>query len=61
MTTVLVVLVIVIMLGFAEGTIRLRQWLVDGHSGKLSDLFEQQGDLRVLLRQSNQWFAVDGG
>ena len=48
-TTVLVVLVIVILLGLAEGAVRLRQWLVDGHSGKLSDLFEQQGDLRVLL------------
>lgn len=49
MTTVLVVSMIVVMLGLAEGTVRLRQWLAEGHSGKLSDLFAQQGDLRVLL------------
>ena len=48
-TTLLVVLVIVILLGFTEGVVRVRQWLVEGHSGKLSDLFEQQGDLRVLI------------
>jgi len=48
LTSVLVVLVIVMMLGFAEGTVRLRQWLVEGHSGKLSDLLMLQGDLRVL-------------
>lgn len=45
----LVVLVIVIMLGFTEGTVRFRQWLADGHSGKLNDLLVQQGDLQVLL------------
>ena len=49
MTTVLVLLVIVIMLAFSEGAVRLRQWLQDGHSGKLADLFVQEGDLRVLL------------
>lgn len=49
LTIVLVAVVIVMMLGFAEGTVRLRQWLVDGHSGKLSDLLVWQGDLRVLL------------
>jgi lysophospholipase L1-like esterase len=48
-TAVLVVLLIGMMLGFAEGTVRFRQWLADGHSGKLSDLFVQQGDLRTLL------------
>ena len=48
-TTVLMVLVGIVMLGLAEGSIRLRQWLAEGHSGKLSDLFEQQGDLRVLV------------
>lgn len=49
MTTVLVVLVIVIMLGLAEGAVQFRQWLSQGHSGKITDLFEQQGDLRVLI------------
>jgi lysophospholipase L1-like esterase len=49
MTSVLVVLVIVTLLGLAEGAVKLRQWLAEGHSGKISDLFEQQGDLRVLI------------
>ncbi len=49
MTSVLVVLLIVILLGLAEGAVKLRQWLAEGHSGKISDLFEQQGDLRVLI------------
>jgi lysophospholipase L1-like esterase len=49
MTTLLVVLVIVFLLGFSEGAVRLRQWLAYGHSEKLGDLFEQQGDLRVLV------------
>ncbi|MEA2078697.1 MAG: SGNH/GDSL hydrolase family protein [Pseudomonadota bacterium] len=49
MTTVLVVLVIVILLGLAEGAVKLRQWLAEGHSGKISDLLVQQGDLRVLI------------
>ena len=48
-STVLVVLVIVIMLGLTEGAVQLRQWLSQGHAGKISDLFEQQGDLRVLI------------
>ena len=48
-TTALVVFVMVIMLGLAEGAVQLRQWLSQGHSGKISDLFEQQGDLRVLI------------
>jgi len=48
MTSALVVLVIVLMLGLAEGTVQLRQWFVEGYSGKLSELFGQQGDLRVL-------------
>ena len=48
-TTVLVVLVIVIMLALAEGTVRVRQWLVTGDTGKIADLFEQQDDLRVLV------------
>ena len=51
-TAVLVVLVIVIMLGLAEGAVQLRQWLSQGHSGKISDLFEQQGDLRVLIPEA---------
>lgn len=45
----LVVLVVIIMLGMAEGAVQFRQWLSQGHSGKISDLFEQQGDLRVLI------------
>ena len=49
MTTVLVVLVIVILLGLAEGAVQFRQWLVEGHSGKISDLIKTQNDLRVLL------------
>lgn len=48
-TTVLMVVVIATMLGLAEGVVQFRQWLTQGHSGKISDLFEQQGDLRVLI------------
>ena len=48
-TSVLVVLLIVILLALAEGAVQLRQWLSQGHTGKISDLFEQQGDLRVLI------------
>ncbi|GMQ86838.1 MAG: hypothetical protein BMS9Abin08_0036 [Gammaproteobacteria bacterium] len=47
-TAVFVVSVIIILLGLAEGGMRLRQWLVQGHSGKLSDFFELQDGLRVL-------------
>jgi len=47
-TTMLVVFAVFIMLGLAEGAVQLRQWLSQGYSGKFSDLFEQQGDLRVL-------------
>lgn len=47
-TAALVVSVIVILLGLAEGGMRFQQWLVQGHSGKLSDLFELQDGLRVL-------------
>lgn len=43
------VFVIVVMLGLAEGAVQLRQWLSQGHAGKISDLFEQQDDLRVLI------------
>jgi lysophospholipase L1-like esterase len=49
LTTVLVVLMITIMLGLAEGVVQFRQWLSQGHSGKISDLFEQRDDLRVLI------------
>lgn len=49
MSTLLVVIVVALMLGLAEGAVQFRQWLSQGHSGKLSDLFEQQGDLRVLI------------
>jgi lysophospholipase L1-like esterase len=48
-TTVLVAFVIVIMLVFTEGSVRLRQWLVDGNAGKITDLIEQQDGLRVLV------------
>ena len=48
-STVLVVVVIAIMLVFAEGSVRARQWLVDGSAGKITDLFEQQDGLRVLV------------
>lgn len=37
------------MLGLAEGAVQLLQWLSQGHSGKISNLFDQQGDLRVLI------------
>jgi len=48
-TTALVVIVIVIMLLLAEGAVRVRQWLVTGNAGDITDLFEQQDDLRVLI------------
>lgn len=48
-TTVLVVVVIVFFLALAEGTVRLRQWMQTGHSGKISDLFREENGLRVLV------------
>lgn len=47
-TAILVFLVMVIMLGLVEGTVRIRQWLVQGDSGKLGDIFVQQNGLRGL-------------
>ena len=49
LTTVLVVLVIVILLALTEGAVLIRQWLVAGNTGRITDLFEQQDDLRVLV------------
>jgi len=48
-TTLLMILVVISLLGLAEGTVRLRQWFKDGHSGNLSYLFQQQDGLRVLV------------
>jgi len=48
-TYVLVTLIIALILGLAEGGVRLRQWLQTGNSGKLSDLFREEDGLRVLV------------
>lgn len=48
-TTILVVLIVIILLGLAEGTVRLRQWLKAGHAGQLSELFQVDDGLLVLV------------
>lgn len=46
-TTMLVVLII--LPGLAEGTVRLHQWLNAGHAGQIGELFQVDDDLLVLV------------
>lgn len=48
-TTVLVILIIIMMLLLAEGAVRFRQWMKQGYSGNISDLYLQEDDLRTLV------------
>ena len=50
LSTVLVLLVVALMLVFAEGTIRIRQWVKYGYFGQIGDLWsvDHETGLRVL-------------